>query len=700
MRLRSVSELRLGLLFLGLVLLPSLLLGFFCFRAVESVRRATRARVHEDQQRYAEFAARAVEAELAELESEWQDLRPEAGGWEARVAAIQARLGAERRAELCIGRAWLVDASGRVATFRAGAVATSQLVPMPASAIARRFESEAAAAADLEDPRAAAARFADLARRYENERLRAIAEASAGDAWLRAGERAAAAGAFRRVLATGGEPHDFDQQPLRCVARLQLAQVLAVNDPPAARRELENLCAELTRLRSEMSWRTQAYFAERTRALDSRLDPSRRLDCAVDSTLGLGADFFVRKLERKLLRAIMDEQPASLRVRSVSDLADGVPYLLALQFLPDAGGIQTGAVLGYEIDLQQLSIDLLPRFLRELRLADAVDVALVDGADRLVAGDRGVVHGAPSARAILAEPFEFWSIAVRGRASVRADAGDARSRALLSVVIVLLLTIVAGAMAIAVGLRRQARQAALKTTFVNNVSHELRTPLTSIRMYAEMLELHADLPAAERQRQLGVIRSECRRLERLIDAVLDFASLQRGTRALQFEYEEVGSLVRQVAEEFREQAESQGFTYRVEIEADLPEIRADADALRQVLLNLLSNAVKYSEATRWIAIRAARRDGGVVLEVEDHGIGIAPAEQERIFEDFYRVDQRLASARPGLGLGLTLVRRIVTLHGGRVAVDSALGRGARFSVWLPLEPSGAGARSASISAGA
>jgi signal transduction histidine kinase len=333
-------------------------------------------------------------------------------------------------------------------------------------------------------------------------------------------------------------------------------------------------------------------------------------------------------------------------------------------------------------------------------LADAVDVALVDGAGRLVAGDRGAVHGAPGARAILAEPFEFWSIAVRGRAPVRADAGDARSRALLSVVIVLLLTIVAGAVAIAVGLRRQARQAALRTTFVSNVSHELRTPLTSIRMYAEMLELHADLPAAERQRQLGVIRSECRRLERLIDAVLDFASLQRGTRALQFEYEEVGSLVRQVAEEFREQAESQGFTYRVEIEADLPEIRADADALRQVLLNLLSNAVKYSEATRWIAIRAARRDGGVVLEVEDHGIGIAPAEQERIFEDFYRVDQRLASARPGLGLGLTLVRRIVTLHGGRVAVDSALGRGARFSVWLPLEPSGAGVRSSSISAGA
>ena len=472
-----------------------------------------------------------------------------------------------------------------------------------------------------------------------------------------------------------------------------------MSDPKAARAELTEFCADLAQRRGEMGWQSQAYFAERAVALAARLDPTTPLGCKVDSSAAIGPAFFVRKIERKLFRAVIDAQPATLRMRSVSDLADGVPYLLALQYLPDAGGVQTRAVLGLEVDLQQLSIDLLPRYLRDLRLADAVDVALADGADRLVAGEPAALVDTPGARAPLAEPFEFWSIVVRGRTPVRADSEDLRTRALLSGVVVLLLTIVAGAIAIAVGLRRQARLATLKTTFVSNVSHELRTPLTSIRMYAEMLELHADLPAAERRRQLGIIRGECGRLERLIDAVLDFASLQRGTPTLHLEYEEFGALVQQAAEEFREQAESQGFEYVVEIEPDLPEVRVDADAMRQVVLNLLSNAVKYSDEKRWIAVRAARRGGGVGFEIEDHGIGIAPAEQERIFEDFYRVDQRLASDRPGLGLGLTLVRRIVTLHGGRVEVDSSPGRGSRFSVWLPVEQAAAGHRSP-VSAGA
>jgi len=86
-------------------------------------------------------------------------------------------------------------------------------------------------------------------------------------------------------------------------------------------------------------------------------------------------------------------------------------------------------------------------------------------------------------------------------------------------------------------------------------------------------------------------------------------------------------------------------------------------------------------------VRAFRRDDAVGLQVEDHGIGIDPREHERIFQDFYRVDQQLSSARQGVGLGLTLVRRIVDAHHGRVTVESAPGRGSRFTVWLPVEPS-------------
>ena len=184
---------------------------------------------------------------------------------------------------------------------------------------------------------------------------------------------------------------------------------------------------------------------------------------------------------------------------------------------------------------------------------------------------------------------------------------------------------------------------------------------------------------------LSTIRRECDRLERLVDAVLGFAGLERGTKTFRFEYEEIGPLVRSVAEDFRGQAEAEGFRYEVEISSGLPEVRVDADALRQVLYNLLANAVKYSDDERWIAVRAFQRGAEVGLQVEDHGIGIDPSEHERIFEDFYRVDQRLSSPRHGVGLGLTLVRRIVEAHGGRTTVESQRGRGSRFTVWLPVE---------------
>jgi signal transduction histidine kinase len=225
----------------------------------------------------------------------------------------------------------------------------------------------------------------------------------------------------------------------------------------------------------------------------------------------------------------------------------------------------------------------------------------------------------------------------------------------------------------------------LKDDFMSSVTHELRTPLTSIRLHTEMLEMGRGRTDGDaRARSLGTIRRECERLQRLIDQLLDFARIERGRMQFRLEYEEMGPLVGAIAEEFRTQAESEGFRYEVSIEAGLPELRVDAEAVRQMLLNLLSNAVKYSDSVRHIVVRAFRRDAELGIQVEDHGIGLDPAEHRRIFDEFYRVDTRLSSQRGGVGLGLTLVRRLAAAHGGRVGVESERGRGSRFTVWLPL----------------
>jgi signal transduction histidine kinase len=697
------AHLRLAAAFLLLVIVPSLFLGWFSLRAVETERRSRQGRVLENYLRYAEFAARAVRYELDEVAAGWQELATARRGQQLGTAAIAASFDSLSLAERFLDDAYVVTADGQV--FRGGAVpAEGRCLPTPAPDEARLFlDLRARAEAeefDRGDAVAAAAGYREILARVENPRLRAIAAADLARALLRAGRSDEALGAARRLLSEFPTALDLDNQPLRLVARWQIARALEERgDAAGAAAAFSELEADLVQHADALASTQYEYFAERVAEGLERLRPG--LDPPAAAAGGtaaggtakkpVGQAFWVNKLDRKLLRAVLDEQPWAPRLRYLSDVADGEPFLLAYVFLPDAAGTGIAGIAGFVVDLPRLSRALLPRFLQELELSDETALAVLDEDGRRVIGEVPAGTSAPVVRGNLGEPFEFWNVAVYARGPGGATAPvEFRTKVLLYVVLLLLLAIAAGAVLVVLGARREARLAQLKTSFVSNVSHELRTPLTSIRMYAEMLETNGGtLPEAERRRQLGVIRSECGRLERLLDAVLDFASLQRGTRNLQFEYEEVGALVRTVAESFRGQAEAQGFEFLVDVQPDLPEVRVDADAMRQVLLNLLSNAVKYSEDERWIALRAYRCRDEVALEVEDHGIGIDPGEQQRIFEDFYRVDERLASPRRGVGLGLTLVRRLVEAHRGRVSVQSARGRGSRFTVWLPVEPAAA-----------
>lgn len=687
---RHPGTLRLGLVFLVLVLLPSFFLGYFSLRAVENEKRTRRQRLLEDYERYAEFAGRAVRSELVELESAWQELLPARPGWEARREAQAAALDSSVLAPRFIERAWLLHTSGRVLFPPSG---DDAFHAAPSAAEARLYDELAArgeaAEFDGDDPAEARAAYEEILRRVRNPRLRAMALASLGRLHMRAGDWGAARQAYESLVREAPEARDFDNQPLRFVAALQIARARAAAGDTSAATVLVELMADLVAHSDELADTQYDLFLESIDTQLGQLQPpaalrQRHAWLREQTKRTVGPGYFARKLERKLLRAAVDAQPPSLRMRYISGVADARPYLLAYVLLPDASQTRVNGLVGFQIDLERLSTALLPRFLRELELSDALVLSVLDEGGHRVIGEAAAAP--PVVQSNLGEPFEFWNVAVYARAPLE-TATDFRTTVFLYVILLLLLTIVAGAVAVTLGLRREARLAALKTTFVSNVSHELRTPLTSIRMYAEMLEAGAArMPEDERRNQLAIIRSECSRLERLIDAVLDFASVSRGTKAFQLEYEEVGPLVQSVAEAFREQAVAQGFAYEVSVAPDLPEVRLDADAVRQMLLNLLSNAVKYSEDDRWIAVRAFQRGPEVALQVQDRGIGIEASEHEKIFQDFYRIDQRLSSDRQGLGLGLTLVRRIAAAHGGRVTVESAPRRGSTFTVWLPAEP--------------
>jgi len=199
-----------------------------------------------------------------------------------------------------------------------------------------------------------------------------------------------------------------------------------------------------------------------------------------------------------------------------------------------------------------------------------------------------------------------------------------------------------------------------------------------------MLDLNR-AEAAARPAYLKTIIGETERLSRLVEGVLEFSRAEQSKRVYTFHPMRLNEIVESAVGAMRYTLDQGGFEVRIRRVAD-PSVRGDRHALEQVFVNLLNNAVKYSGERREIDICVRLEDGSGIVEVRDYGVGIAAEDQQKIFERFYRVEDSTAKNVPGVGLGLSIVEEIVRGHGGRVAVESAPGRGSAFSVILPLEP--------------
>jgi two-component system phosphate regulon sensor histidine kinase PhoR len=244
----------------------------------------------------------------------------------------------------------------------------------------------------------------------------------------------------------------------------------------------------------------------------------------------------------------------------------------------------------------------------------------------------------------------------------------------------------AGVLVVLQDLTDSERVERMRRDFVANVSHELRTPLTSLRGYAETLLAGGLEDAANRDRFVRVIRDQAVRLQAMTEDLLSLAELERPGADLLTEAFDLRSLAQGVVASFRDAAARRGLTLGVETSDPVPVI-ADRTRVEQAITNLVDNAIKYTEQGG-VVVRAGRDRGRAWCEVEDTGLGLPEAEQERIFQRFYRVDKARSRERGGTGLGLAIVRHIAELHGGRVSVRSLLGRGSTFRIELPERPVG------------
>ena len=246
-------------------------------------------------------------------------------------------------------------------------------------------------------------------------------------------------------------------------------------------------------------------------------------------------------------------------------------------------------------------------------------------------------------------------------------------------------------LAVVSDLGAQHRAERQRRDFVANVSHELKTPITAIRGYVETLLEEPPQDARTTAHFLGIVERQSRRLDAIIDDLLSLSRLERqaGEGGAALAAVPLEPLLRILLEEHEAPARQAGVQLTLELEPGLPPaVTASAPLLERALANLLGNALRYGSPGTEVWVRALAEDRGrgpgLRLEVADQGCGIAPEHLSRLFERFYVVDKARSRELGGTGLGLAIVKHAMAVQGGEVGVESEVGRGSRFWVWLPL----------------
>ena len=223
-----------------------------------------------------------------------------------------------------------------------------------------------------------------------------------------------------------------------------------------------------------------------------------------------------------------------------------------------------------------------------------------------------------------------------------------------------------------------------RNAFVAQATHEMRTPLTNIRLYLETALDEGDKDPKVRANSLNIINQEVRRLDRMIVDILSVAEIEAGAMKLKKDDVRLEELFHELQADYAAQAEDKGIELTFNLPPKLPVIQADRNKVSLGLHNLLGNAMKYTPSGGKVSVNVALEPTRLVVDVVDTGIGISSEDRQRIFEKFYRAQDRRVTEITGSGLGLAIAREVVRMHGGDISVESELNKGSTFTLVLPL----------------
>lgn len=337
-------------------------------------------------------------------------------------------------------------------------------------------------------------------------------------------------------------------------------------------------------------------------------------------------------------------------------------------------------------DVPRLVQDVMPRLYRGLESSKG-PMNVVD--------ERGaIVFGPPleGGELTVGRPFPTtlynWKLSVALRsAEDLVERVERQRRIELAMVSIAALVALTGLAIVLLASIRERRAALLKSDFVANVSHELKTPLALVRMFGEMLLDERVKNDDKRKQYLQIIVSESERLTALIENVLDFAKVERGSEAYDFEPGDIGEIVRRAVEIYRYRAEREGMRVDLAVAEEPLTAQVDARALELAVINLLDNATKYAKDGERIGVSVKRKAQNVLVEVADAGPGLSLEEQANVFQRFVRGKDAKAKQIRGSGIGLSLVQHIAESHGGSIDVRSPItdeGAGCCFTLRVPI----------------
>ncbi len=354
--------------------------------------------------------------------------------------------------------------------------------------------------------------------------------------------------------------------------------------------------------------------------------------------------------------------------------------ILIILFIP---GSAPSYVIGIVIHNDRFINDVVGK-----KLSDIAQNDFILTVNRL-SNSKTVFTTAPLSTEVFSHQRPLWIfpdhvVKIRLRGITIQEAAAERFNRNLILIIVLDVVLLIGAYFVYRLIKREMELVALKSDFVSNVSHELRTPLALIRMFAETLEMKRVKTEKKKQEYYGIILHETERLSRLINNILNFSRMESDTRRYSFKQSDINGIISSVLTIYSYRLEQLKFVLEISLGSNLPSVSVDEEAIAEALHNLIDNAIKYSAGKKFIRIASRLSNNAILIEIEDHGIGIATEHHSRIFEKFYRVSYGLVHTAKGSGLGLAIVQHIIQSHNGTITINSEIGKGSRFTIMLPL----------------